>query len=141
MKKQTVVKFLSQGFILFSASALLIVSVMALMNPQSVMDLVKVELKNTDAISSIRGIYGGVGLSLVISLLYLMANNIPKGLLYLCMLWGLYAISRMITVLVEGALGDFGTNWLYMESVFFLISMILLLLNKVKDAAKSGNLA
>jgi len=112
-------------FILFSALALLSVSIMAFVNPQSVMDLVQVRLGNTDAFSSIRGVYGGVGLALFISLIYLMLTNIRQGLAFLCMIWGFYALSRMITIAVEGTLGSFGTQWLVTESVLFVIAAVL----------------
>ena len=54
-------------------------SLMALFDPQSVMDLVGVELGNTDALSSIRGVYGGVGVAICLSLLYLMIHFPEKG--------------------------------------------------------------
>ncbi|MEJ8803899.1 DUF4345 family protein, partial [Pontibacter sp. H249] len=64
MKKKRLVNLASKGFILLSALSLLSVSVMAFASPQSVMDLVNVQLNNTDAFSSIRGVYGGVGMTL-----------------------------------------------------------------------------
>jgi hypothetical protein len=130
MKTQKILTYASRGFILFSALSLLSVSLMALVNPQSVMDLVAVELQNTDAYSSIRGVYGGVGLVIFLNLMYLMVNDLEKGLLFLSLFWGLYAISRLITILVEGALGDFGTQWLFTELVLFIMSTGLLFLNK-----------
>jgi hypothetical protein len=129
MKTQIILKRAAQGFILLSALALLSVSVMAFANPQSVMDLVHVQLTNTDAFSSIRGVYGGVGMTLVISLIYLMATDPNKGLAFLCLLWGFYALSRAITIFSEGALGAFGRQWIITESVFFIIALVLLRLN------------
>ncbi|GAB3931749.1 DUF4345 domain-containing protein [Larkinella terrae] len=129
MQTQKMVNRAAQGFILLSALALLSVSVMAFFNPQSVMDLVHVQLQNTDAFSSIRGVYGGVGLTLFISLIYLMITDVNKGLAFLSLLWGFYALSRTITVFVEGALGDFGQQWLVTESVFFVIALALLRAN------------
>ncbi|QHW00954.1 DUF4345 domain-containing protein [Spirosoma endbachense] len=129
MKKQAILKRLSQGYILLSAVALLSVSIMAFSSPQSVMNLVHVQLNNTDAFSSIRGVYGGVGLTLFISLIYLMINDIRKGLAFLSLLWGFYALSRMVTIFTEGSLGDFGTQWLITESVLFVIALILYLTN------------
>ena len=75
MKNEKLVRVATIAFIVFSAFCLLMVSLMAFLNPQSVMDLVSVKLTNTDAYSSIRGIYGGVGMTLVISLLYLIRNH------------------------------------------------------------------
>ena len=59
MKKEKLVRVASISFIVFSAFCLLMVSLMAFVNPQSVMDLVSVKLTNDDASSSIRGIYEG----------------------------------------------------------------------------------
>lgn len=130
MQLQATLKWSAQGFILLSAMALLSVSVMAFFNPQSVMDLVQVKLTNTSAISSIRGAYGGVGLTLFISLLYLMVRHIAKGLAFLGLLWGFYALSRAVTVLADGALGTFGQQWLLIESAFCLIALSLLWANR-----------
>lgn len=124
----------AQGFILLSALALLSVSVMAFANPQSVMDLVQVRLTNTDAFSSIRGVYGGVGITLFISLIYLMLRDVPKGLALLALLWGFYALSRTVTVFAEGALGAFGRQWLLIESLFCLIALLLLWANRQETA-------
>jgi hypothetical protein len=123
----------SIGFILFSAFSLGYVALLAIINPQSVMDLVGVKLPNTDAISSIRGIYGGVGITLVVLLLYLAFFQTIKGLSFLSLFWGSYALSRIITWFSEGALGEFGTNWLVIESIMCLIGILLLIFsNKIK---------
>lgn len=100
------------------------------MNPQMVMDLVHVKLPNTDAYSSIRGVYGGVGLTIVISLIYLLKKDKRTGLGFLTMLWGFYALSRMITIINEGPLGDFGNKWLNIEGMLFLCAMLLLIFYK-----------
>jgi hypothetical protein len=130
MKTQRTVALASKGFILLSALSLLSVSVMAFANPQSVMDLVHVQLNNTDAFSSIRGVYGGVGMTLFLSLIYLMLRDTQSGLLFLCLLWGFYALSRTITIFSEGALGDFGNQWLMTESVFFVLALALAMANR-----------
>lgn len=130
MNTKTIVKVASIGFILLSAFSLLSVSVMAFFSPQSVMDLVGVQLNNPDAFSSIRGVYGGVGLTLTISLIYLMVKDRRGGLAFLCLLWGLYAVSRIITIFAEGSLGAFGTQWLYTEITFFAVAAVLLFSNR-----------
>ena len=136
MNTRKTINVASKGFILLSAVSLLSVSVMAFSNPQSVMDLVRVQLNNTDALSSIRGVYGGVGLTLVISLLYLMVKDVQKGLALLCLLWGFYAASRLITILADGTLGAFGMQWLAIESLFFAIAGTLFVLQKKYVAGK-----
>jgi len=110
---------------------------MAFANPQSVMDLVNVKLENADAFSSIRGIYGGVGLALCISLVYLLVKSPQTGLKFLMLIWGLYAVSRIITIFTEGSLGAFGMQWLITESFFFTIALVLLFAGRNSWQAKT----
>jgi Domain of unknown function (DUF4345) len=126
MKKNKVLSFAISAFIGFSAFAIIMVSAMAFLNPQQVMDLVQVKLTNTDAYSSIRGVYGGVGLTIFIALIYLMIKDHTRGLIFTAILWGLYAGSRLITIASEGPLGDFGTQWLLIESVLCVLALVLL---------------
>lgn len=137
MKATKAVRIISKGFILLSGLSLLSVSLMAFRDPQSVMDLVAVKLTNNDAYSSIRGVYGGVGLTLFITLLYTLRRNLLEGLGLLSILWGLYAASRIFTIANEGALGNFGNQWLGIESVFFVIALTLYLVNKKNATVKS----
>ncbi|MCE7863426.1 MAG: DUF4345 domain-containing protein [Bacteroidetes bacterium CHB5] len=120
----------SKGFILISAFSLAYVAVLAIINPQAVMDLVNVTLPNTDSISSIRGVYGGVGITLVFTLLYLAINKTTSGVSFLTIFWGSYALSRVITWIVNGPLGEFGTNWLFIESCFCITGAVLLIIGK-----------
>jgi Domain of unknown function (DUF4345) len=90
-----------------------------------VMDFVSVKLTTNDAFSSIRGVYGGVGLTLFIALMYKLQTNVSEALGFLTILWGLYASCRIITVVTQGPLGHFGVQWLIIESVFFLASTTL----------------
>lgn len=128
--KAKAILFTSRGFIIFSALSVLSVSLIAFHDPQAVMNLVQVKLTNTDAYSSIRGIYGGAGLTIGISMLYLIKKNMSLALLFLSMLWGFYALSRIITIFTEGRLGTFGTQWLLIESILFIIGCLLYQLNK-----------
>ena len=127
--KSKIVKFSSKGLILFSGFSIIMVSAMAYNNPQAVMDLVGVKLTNTDAYSSIRGVYGGVGLTIFATLIYLALKDYQKGLVFTAILWGSYAISRLLTILVEGSLGAFGNQWLVIESILCLLSLVLLAFN------------
>ncbi len=114
-------------YALFCAALLLSLSLMAFGNPQSIMDLVHVELDNTDALSSIRGVYGGVGFTIVLSLLYLINNNTLWALLFLTIFWLSYVFARVMTIYEDGALGSFGNNWLKIEAVMSLIAFGLYL--------------
>lgn len=125
LMKQQLIMVAANGFIIVSAMALLSVSIMAFHDPQSVMALVQVELQNNDAYSSIRGIYGGVGLSIVLMLVHLLKHNKQWALYFLMVMWGLYAVSRIMTILMEGPLGDFGSQWLVIECLFCGIAALL----------------
>jgi len=115
--------FLTRIYLSFSMLSLLSVSIMALFDPQSVMDLVGVDLKNNDAISSIRGVYGGVGITICLSIFYLLIRHPEKGAGFLSIFWGAYAFSRLITLISDGPLGDFGNKWLVIETVMALVGL------------------
>ena len=141
MNKNKIINIVSGVFILFSAFSLLMVSLMAMANPQSVMDLVQVQLPNTDAYSSIRGIYGGVGLVIITQLIYLLIKDRKKALAFLSLFWGAYALSRLITIGAEGSLGAFGSQWLMIESVFCVLSVVLYTLYRKPQPARTISLA
>lgn len=132
MKTNRVLTIASRSYIVFSALSLLYVSIMAFISPQMVMQLVNVELNNNDALSSIRGVYGGVGLTIFISLVYMVIHAIEKGIQFLCMLWGAYALSRVMTIFLEGPLNDFGSQWLVIELVLFIAGITLLVFIRSK---------
>lgn len=126
MKHSRASIILSRIYLFFSAASLLMVSLMAFSNPQSVMDLVRVKLPNNDAFSSIRGVYGGVGLTITLALVRWALKDVQQGVTFASVLWGLYAISRLITISMEGPLGAFGTQWLVIESVLCILGVSLL---------------
>jgi hypothetical protein len=101
---------------------------MAFMDPQGVMDLVQVQLGNTDAYSSIRGVYGGVGVTLLVVLLVLARRDRKTAMGFLGLFWGMYTISRLLTIGMEGALGAFGSQWLVIESVLSAASFAVYVL-------------
>lgn len=130
MNANKIIKFSSQSYICFSALSLAYVAILSFYSPQATMDLVATKLPNNDAISSIRGIYGGVGLIITFQLVYLLINDFKKALTFLSLFWGAYAISRIATIFIEGSLGSFGTQWLIIESIFSLLGMFLLIIGK-----------
>lgn len=128
---------LTRIYLGFSMLSLLSVSIMALFDPQSVMDMVGINLNNNDAISSIRGVYGGVGITICLSILYLLIRHPEKGAGFLIIFWGSYAFSRLITIISDGALGNFGNQWLMIETLMALIGLGLwLALNSNKRKQK-----
>jgi hypothetical protein len=125
MAAKKILNVLSVCLIGLCASGILMVSIMAFINPQSVMNLVGVTLPNTDAYSSIRGVYGGAGLTICIILFYLAVKNSRQGLLCMALLCSLYALSRLITIFAEGNLGEFGQQWLIIESVMAMLALLV----------------
>ncbi len=128
MNANKTTRIVSKIYIGFSIFSLGYVSILSMYSPQATMDLVQTTLPNNDAISSIRGIYGGVGLVITITLVYLLLRDIKKGLLFLALFWSAYAISRLVTISVDGALGDFGTQWIVIESTLGILAVLLFLL-------------
>ncbi len=109
-----------------SILSLLYVSSLAWIDPIAVMKLVDVTLPNTDSISSIRGVYGGVGLSLIAMISYLTKKHLVMAVSFLTLFWGLYAVSRIITIVMDGPLGEFGRTWVRIESVCCIVGIVLL---------------
>lgn len=120
-------------FVGISIFGLASISLLSLFDPQATMELVRVKLDNTDAISSIRGIYGGVGMSIIAGLTYLLITKILLAVRFLTLFWFSYAVSRLITIIVDGPLGEFGNQWLSIETAFFLIGAILLFVNQLHN--------
>lgn len=132
--KHKITRIASISFIGLSMLSILSVSMMAFSDPQKVMDLVQVKLTNNDAYSSIRGVFGGVGITIVAVLLFLSKQKLANGLWMLAILWGMYSLSRIITLAVEGPLGAFGKQWLTIETAFCLIALTLALFSKPKPS-------
>ena len=128
MNQQRILSLAAYFFLGLCLLSLLSLSAQSLLNPQATMDLADVQLTNTDAISSIRGIYGGVGLVLALTTGYLLFRDIPKGLLFMALFWGSYVLARVMTILIDGPLGEFGSFWIVIETSFFVLSLVLYLL-------------
>ncbi len=125
MKANKTTSRIATAYVLFSATNIFSVSAMAFFSPQAVMDLVSTNLPNTDAISSIRGVYGGVGLCIVIGLLHTLRRSLAQSLSFLLLFWGLYATSRLVTLLADGPLGNFGWRWLAIEAFLAVAAFAL----------------
>lgn len=125
MKK--IIYIISYIFIAISLISLLYVAVSAWINPHAVMALVQVKLPNNDALSSIRGVYGGVGITLVGTAAVISFKKVQQGLLFFTVFWFMYALSRIITIGTDGALGQFGSSWLKIELSFGLFALVLYL--------------
>ncbi len=130
-------------FVALSSLSLAYVSLLAWADPKAVMALVQVELNNNDALSSIRGVYGGVGISLVTLVVIMAIKNLKNSLLFLGGFWLMYALSRLITLSKDGPLGDFGNNWLKIELFFGITAFAIYFLyqsalRKASQATKTS---
>ena len=137
MKQAKILSISSKAFIIVSILSLAYVAMLSMLNPRATMNLVGVSLPNTDALSSIRGVYGGVGLTIVISLIYLLIKDILKALAFLTLFWGFYALSRFITIAVDGPLGDFGSQWSVIEMSFCILAGSLFIWQGRLDRSKN----
>lgn len=127
-----------RSYVLFSTLCLIYVAYMGITDPVGVMNLVNTPLNNNDAISSIRGIYGGVGLLLCGMFIYLFYTDVTKAVFVLLLFWMVYALSRIITIATDGPLGDFGTQWLFIESILAALGSILWLAGRPRGRRPSG---
>lgn len=130
LKMKKPVLLISYACIAIFSLSLISISVLAWANPVAVMKLVEVELSNNDALSSIRGAYGGVGFFLVGLSLIISIRNLQYGLLFFTVFWLMYALSRVLTIWLNGPLGAFGNTWLKIELTFGLLSGVLYLLHR-----------
>lgn len=131
MKSSKILDLTSKSYVVFSLLSLIYVSLLGILDPHQVMRMVQIELTNNDAISSIRGVYGGVGLTISLFLIYLLTKNNQLALAFLVMFWGSYALSRVLTIVLDGSLGDFGSNWLIIESFLFFVGATILTCKKI----------
>jgi hypothetical protein len=135
-KSMSTSKFVTHFYLGLSFLGLLMVSLMSIHNPQATMDLVQVKLDNNDAISSIRGIYGGVGLSILVSLVYgYFKLGLRVLLAFFTMFWGFYALSRLLTLTINGPLASFGQQWLITESFLCIVGVALLWVNTKNETS------
>lgn len=113
--KNKLAGLIGKALVVISLSGLASVSLMAWWSPREVMALVGEQLTNTDSISSIRGIYGGVGIFIVVVLGFLWRIGLKLVLQFLAIFWLLYGASRIVTWIIDGPLGTFGRQWLIIE--------------------------
>lgn len=128
MKKTIYV--ISYLFIGISLLSLLYISILSWIDPNTVMALVQVKLNNNDALSSIRGTYGGTGIFLAGLGGVIAFKNPERGTLFFTVFWFMYALSRIITICIDGPLGEFGHTWLKIELSFGLFALVLYFLHR-----------
>ena len=118
------------GGVSVSAMGTLSVSIMALFDPEGVMAMVRTPLENTDAYSSIRGAFGGVGITLSVVMAWVFRRDRTTGVGFLALFWGNYALCRTLTIAMDGPLGAFGNQWIGIESGLALCALIVYALRR-----------
>jgi len=113
-----------------SALGTLSVSLMALLDPKGVMALVHTPLENTDAYSSIRGVFGGVGITLAVVLVWVFRRDRTTAVGFLALFWGNYALCRALTIAMDGPLGDFGNQWIGIEALLAIAALVVYALRR-----------
>nr|WP_287937155.1 DUF4345 domain-containing protein [Algoriphagus sp.] len=131
MKSKQILKKPTQGYVIFSLLIIAYVSLIALLSPRQIMEMMQINLENNDAISSVRGVYGGLGLAITSILIYLLFNHPDWAFRFLVMYWGGHTLSRIITIVADGELGNFGTYWLLIEGLFFISGMAIFCIKKI----------
>ncbi|HWJ29652.1 MAG TPA: DUF4345 family protein [Flavisolibacter sp.] len=142
MKQIRIINISTILLVSFSATAILMASIMIFFHHQRVMNVLKVNLPGAYTRSFMLALYGIVGLAAGLSMIYIFIKNQRKGLSFLTLLWGFYAASRLMTILFNGSLNDFG-RWLFIDSMLFMVSVVLLLMQPERKSAtdlqESGN--
>lgn len=130
MKTNKLLETATWIIVAISALGTLSVSLMALVDPVGVMALVHTPLDNTDAFSSIRGVFGGVGLMLAATMVWIFRRDRTAGVGFLALFWGNYALCRALTIAMDGPLGDFGNRWIGIESTLAVLALVVYLLRR-----------
>lgn len=121
-----------------SALGTLSVSLMALFDPKGVMALVHTPLENTDAYSSIRGVFGGVGITLALVMVWVFRRDRTAAVGFIALFWGNYALCRALTIAMDGPLGDFGNQWIGIEATLAFAALVLFALRSRARVARQS---
>ncbi len=123
MKKQ---QLISKIFLILTGLAFLNIAVQAMIDPQSVMDFVDVELGNISARNSTRAYYGGVNLFFALFLFYGAFKMQKEALILAALYGGGFVVGRLYSIVIEGTPSSFIWTWLGIESVLTIVALTLL---------------
>lgn len=116
MKSNKFLNMATWAVVAISAMGTLSVSIMALFDPRAVMAMVNTPLDNTDALSSVRGVFGGVGITLAAIMVWVFRRDRTTAMGFIALFWGNYALCRALTIAMDGPLGAFGSQWIMIEA-------------------------
>lgn len=130
MNTSKFLEFATWTIVAISALGTLSMSLTALLAPAGLMALVHTPLDNTDAFSSIRGVFGGVGITLAAAMVWIFRRDRTAAMGFLAMFWGNYALCRTLTIVMDGPLGDFGNQWIGIEATLAVLSAVVYVLRR-----------
>lgn len=136
MKTNRPLETATWAIVLLSALGTLSVSVTSLLDPKGVMALVHTPLDNTDAYSSVRGVFGGVGLTLAAVMVWVFRRDRTAAMGFIALFWGNYALCRALTIAMDGPLGAFGNQWIGIEATLAVCALVVYLLRRLASGAQ-----
>ncbi|EMR01890.1 DUF4345 domain-containing protein [Cesiribacter andamanensis] len=98
------------------------VGIETLIDPQSTMDQVGIELTNASASSSMRAVYGGLHLVFGIFCLWGAFYKRESALGLVCLYTLGYTIGRVSGIVADGAPNEFITSWIMTEAISGLLA-------------------
>ncbi|MCK6692073.1 MAG: DUF4345 domain-containing protein [Thermoanaerobaculia bacterium] len=132
---------ISRIFLILMGLSALNIALQALADPQTVMNFVDVELGNITARNSIRALYGGVNLAFALFWLYAAFRAQREGLILGTLYTGGFVLGRLLSIALDGMPGAFALQWLVVESVCAIGSVVLLaLLPRLQRDARGGSM-
>lgn len=118
---------ISRIFLLLISLATLNIAMQALLDPQTVMTMVDVQMgDNITARNSIRAFYGAVNLAFALYWAYAAFRAQREGLVLVALYTGGFAIGRLLGIALDGMPGAFAVQWLMVEGVCALLAVALL---------------
>lgn len=122
--------WIARIFLLLIGLATLNIAVQALIDPQTVMTMVDVQLGNVTARNSIRAFYGAVNLFFALFWLYAAFRAQRTGLLLAALYTGGFVFGRLLSMALDGMPGAFALQWLVVEGVCAVVAVGLLVWGK-----------
>ncbi|MCB0532664.1 MAG: DUF4345 domain-containing protein [Saprospiraceae bacterium] len=109
--------WITRIFLLLLGLATMNIAVQALIDPQTVMTMVDVQLGNVTARNSIRAFYGAVNLAFALFWMYAAFRAQHTGLLLAALYTGGFVLGRVLSIALDGMPGVFALQWLVVEGV------------------------
>lgn len=122
--------WITRIFLLLIGLATMNIAVQALIDPQTVMTMVDVQLGNVTARNSIRAFYGTVNLTFALFWLYAAFRAQRTGLLLAALYTGGFVAGRLLSIALDGMPGAFALQWLMVEGACAVVAVGLLVWEK-----------